>query len=124
MPGLTFVHVPYKGTSPAITDVVGGQVQFMFNSMPAVWPLAKAGKLRALAHCGTKRSSAAPSVPTVAESIPGFQCITWYAMYAPRGTPPAIISKVNGELVKMLTDPPFGKRLVDQGSGAQAPAPG
>jgi tripartite-type tricarboxylate transporter receptor subunit TctC len=95
----------------------------MFNSMPAVWPLAKAGKLRALAHGGTKRSSAAPSVPTVAESIPGFQCITWYAFYAPRGTPPAIISRVNGELVKMLTDPPFAKRLVDQGQEPQPTSP-
>jgi tripartite-type tricarboxylate transporter receptor subunit TctC len=123
MAKVDIVHVPYKGTSPAITDVVGGQVQFMFNSMPAVWPLAKAGKLRALAHGGTKRSSAAPSVPTVAESIPGFQCITWYAMYAPRGTPPAIISKVNGEIVKMLTDPPFAKRLVDQGQEPQPTSP-
>lgn len=118
---VNFLHVPYKGTSPAINDVVGGQVQFMFNSMPAVWPLAKAGKLRALAHAGTKRSPAAPDVPTVAETIPGFQCITWYAMVAPRETPPAIVAKVNRELVKMLTDPPFAKRLSDQG---QDPQPG
>ncbi len=123
MAKVNFVHVPYKGTSPAITDVLGGHAQFMFNSMPAVWPLAQAGKLRALAHGETKRSSAAPNVPTVAESIPGFQCITWYALVAPRGTPPAIVSKVNSEMVKMLADPPFAKRLVDQGQEPQSSSP-
>lgn len=118
-----FLHVPYKGTSLAVTDVVGGQVQFMFNSMPAVWPLARTGKLRALAHGGVKRSPAAPEVPTVAETLPGFQCITWYALVAPRATPPAIVSKVNGEMVKMLADPPFAKRLVDQGQEPQSSTP-
>jgi tripartite-type tricarboxylate transporter receptor subunit TctC len=118
-----FLHVPYKGASLAITDVVGGQVQFMFNSMPAVWPLAKAGKLRALAHGGVKRSPAAPDVPTVAESLPGFQCATWYSMIAPHGVPPAIISKVNAELVKMLSDPSFSKRMVDQGQEPKATTP-
>ena len=115
-----FLHVPYKGTSAAVTDLVGGQVHIMFNSMPAVWPLAKAGKLRALAHGGVKRSSAAPDVPTVAETLPGFQCVTWYALIAPRGVPPAIVGKLNGETVKILNDPPFAKKLVDQG---QEPAP-
>ena len=123
MAKVDFLHVPYKGTSLAVTDVAGGQVQFMFNSMPAVWPLAKTGKLRALAHGGVKRSPAAPEVPTVAESIPGFQCITWYAMMAPRATPSAIVSKINGELVKMLADPPFAKRLVDQGQDPQSTSP-
>ncbi len=118
-----FLHVPYKGTSLAVTDVAGGQVQFMFNSMPAVWPLAKTGKLRALAHGGIKRSPAAPEVPTVAESIAGFQCITWYAMMAPRATSPAIVSKINGDLVKMLADPPFAKRLSDQGQDPQSTTP-
>jgi len=123
MASVNFLHVPYKGTAPAITDVMGGQVQFMFNSMPAVYPLAKAGKLRALAHGGTKRSPAAPEVPTVAESIPGFQCITWYAMLAPRGTPPAIVAKVNAEIVKMFADPPFAQRIIDQGQEPQAGTP-
>jgi tripartite-type tricarboxylate transporter receptor subunit TctC len=123
MAKVSFLHVPYKGTSLAVNDVVGGQVQFMFNSMPAVWPLAKAGKLRALAHAGTKRSPAAPEVPTMAETIPGFQCITWYALVAPRGVPAAILSKVNGELQKMLADPPFAKRLSDQGQEPQSTTP-
>ena len=123
MAKVSFLHVPYKGTSLAVNDVVGGQVQFMFNSMPAVWPLAKAGKLRALAHAGTKRSPAAPEVPTMAETIPGFQCITWYALVAPRGVSVAILSKVNGELQKMLADPPFANRLSDQGQEPQSTTP-
>jgi tripartite-type tricarboxylate transporter receptor subunit TctC len=118
-----FLHVPYKGTSLAITDVVGGQVQFMFNSMPAVWPLAKTGKLRALGHAGTKRSPAAPEVPTIAESIPGFQCITWYALLAPSGTPPAIVATVNREMTKMLNDATFSRRLIEQGQEPQATTP-
>jgi len=123
MTGVNFIHVPYKATAPAITDVVGGQVQFMFNSMPAVYPLAKAGKLRALGHGGTKRSPAAPEVPTIAESLPGFQCITWYAMVAPRGVPQPIIARLNGEIVKMMADPPFAQRIVDQGQEPQATPP-
>jgi tripartite-type tricarboxylate transporter receptor subunit TctC len=123
MTGVDIVHVPYKGTSPAITDVVGGQVQFMFNSMPAVWPLAKAGKLRAIAHGGTKRSAAAPNVPTVAETIPGFESQTWYALLAPRGTPQPILARLNAETVRMLSDPTFAKRLVDQGQDPQPSTP-
>ncbi len=118
-----FLHVPYKGTSAAVTDLVGGQVHIMFNSMPAVWPLAKAGKLRALAHGGVRRSPAAPDVPTVAETLPGFQCITWYALIAPRNVPQPIVSKLNGEMVKMFNDPVFAKRLVDQGQEPQATTP-
>jgi tripartite-type tricarboxylate transporter receptor subunit TctC len=118
-----FLHVPYKGTSLAVTDLVAGQVHIMFNSMPAVWPLARSGKLRALAHGGTKRSPAALDVPTVAESLPGFQCITWYAVFAPGGTPPAIVNRLNGEMVRMLNDPSFAKRLVDQGQEPQSTTP-
>jgi tripartite-type tricarboxylate transporter receptor subunit TctC len=121
MASINFLHVPYKGTSPAITDVMAGQAHFMFNSMPAVYPLAKAGKLRAIAHGGARRSPAAPEVPTVAESIPGFQCGTWYALMAPAGTPPAIVARVNAEIVKLFADPPFAQRIMDQG---QEPAAG
>jgi tripartite-type tricarboxylate transporter receptor subunit TctC len=123
MTGADITHVPYKGTGPAITDVMGGQVQFMFNSLPAVWPLAKAGKLRAIAHGGTARSPAAPSVPTVAESIPGFQCQTWYAMLAVRGTPAPILAKVSGDLQKILNEPSFSKKLSDQGQDPKSSTP-
>ena len=123
MASVEFVHVPYKGTSPAITDLVGGQVDFMFNSMPAVLPLARAGKLRALATAGSKRSAVAPELPTVAESIPGFECINWYALLAPRGVPAAIVAKLNAEMVRMFADPPFAQRFAEQGSEPQTSSP-
>jgi tripartite-type tricarboxylate transporter receptor subunit TctC len=118
-----FVHVPYKGATQGITDVVGGQAQFMFNSIPAVLPLVKSGKLRALGVGGTKRSVAAPDVATIAETLPGFECVNWYAMLAPAKTPSAILTKVNAEMVKMIADPPFAQRLIDLGSEPQSSTP-
>ena len=120
MTGVNFVHVPYKGTSPAISDVVGGQVQFMFNSMPPILPLVRGGKLRAIALGATKRSPAAPEIPIVAETLPGFQCVTWYALFGPRGVPSAIVARLNGEVVKMFADAPFAQRISDMG---QEPTP-
>lgn len=116
MAGINFVHVPYKGATPGFTDVVAGQMHFMFNSIPAVLPMVKTGKLKALGVGGPKRSPAAPTVPAIAETLPGFECVNWYAMLAPAGTPPAIINKINGEMVKMIADPPFAQRLLDMGS--------
>lgn len=120
MANVKFVHVPYKGTAPAITDVVGGQVQFMFNSMPAIIPLVKAGKVRAIAHGGTKRSPAMPDLPLVAETLPGFQTITWYAMVGPRGMQKDHVARFNAEIAKMFADPSFAQRITDLG---QEPAP-
>jgi tripartite-type tricarboxylate transporter receptor subunit TctC len=120
---IDFVHVPYKGATQGITDVVAGQAQFMFNSIPAVLPLARAGKVRALGVGGPKRSVAAPEVPTIAETLPGFECVNWYAMLAPAHTPPSIIGKINGEMVKMIADPAFAKRLIDLGSEPQSSTP-
>jgi tripartite-type tricarboxylate transporter receptor subunit TctC len=114
--GINFVHVPYKGSGPGVTDVAGGQAHFMFNSIPAVLQLTKSGKLRALGVGGPKRSPVAPDVPAIAETIPGFECVNWYAMLAPAGTPATIINKLNAEMVKMIADPPFAQRLLDVGS--------
>lgn len=124
MAKVDFVHVPYKGATYGITDVVAGQAQFMFNSIPAVLPLARAGKIRALGVGSTKRSVAAPEVPTIAETIPGFECVNWYAMLAPAKTPPAIVAKLNAEIVKMIADPPFAQRLIELGSEPQSSTPG
>jgi tripartite-type tricarboxylate transporter receptor subunit TctC len=123
MTKVNFVHVPYKGTAPALTDVVGGQVQFMFNSMPAVLPLIRTGKVRAIGHGGTKRSPAAPEIPTIAETLPGFQCGTWYALIGPRGIPPAIAARLNGEIKKMFDDPQFAQRVIDMGQEPQHTTP-
>jgi tripartite-type tricarboxylate transporter receptor subunit TctC len=123
MAGVNFVHVPYKGTSPAITDVVGGQVQFMFNSIPAVISFIKGGKLRAIGHGGTKRSPALPEVPLISETLPGFECGTWYALVGPHGVPPAIVTKLNTEIVKMMADAPFAQRIIEMGQEPQATSP-
>ena len=123
MTGVNFVHVPYKGTAPAISDVVGGQVQFMFNSMPPILPLVRAGKLHAIALGATKRSPAAPEIPIVAETLPGFQCVTWYALIAPRGIPPAIVTRLNAEIVKMFADAPFAQRISEMGQEPQPTSP-
>ncbi len=120
---IEFVHVPYKGATPGINDVVGGQMHFMFNSIPAVLPLVKAGKLRGLGVGSAKRSQAAPEIPAIAETLPGFECVNWYAMLAPAGTPAAIIGKLNAEMVKMIADPAFAKKLLDLGSEPQSSTP-
>jgi tripartite-type tricarboxylate transporter receptor subunit TctC len=115
MAGVDFVHVPFKGTSPQMIGLVSGQVQFAFASIPTTNVFVKAGKLRALAQGGSSRSPVVPDVPTVAETYPGFQAQTWYALFAPRATPPAIVGRLNAEVVKMLGDPPTARRLTDQG---------
>jgi tripartite-type tricarboxylate transporter receptor subunit TctC len=123
MTGVSIMHVPYKGTSPAVTDVVGGQVQIMFNSLPNVVPLIKAGKLKGLGLGGTKRSPALPDLPLISETLPGFQCITWYALYGPRGLPAPVVARLNGEMHRMYADAAFAKRISDAGQDPQASTP-
>jgi tripartite-type tricarboxylate transporter receptor subunit TctC len=115
MAGVDFVHVPFRGTSPQMIGVVSGQVQFAFASIPTTSVFVKAGKLRSLAQGGSSRSPVLPDLPTVAETYPGFQAQTWYALFAPRATPSAIVGRLNTEVVKMLADPPIARRLADQG---------
>ncbi len=106
MTGTKMQHVPYKGRQFAIPDLVGGQIDLMFDNMPSALPMAKEGKIRALAQTTAKRSAAAPDIPTVAETVPGFEATTWFAMFAPAGTPPAVVSRINAELKRVfaLTD--------------------
>jgi tripartite-type tricarboxylate transporter receptor subunit TctC len=121
MGDVNFQHVPFKGTSPQMTGLVSGEVHFAFASIATAWPLVKAGKLRALAQGGSTRSPVVPNVPTVAETLPGFQAVTWYALFCPRATPPAIVARLNAGVVKTLADAGLGRRLADQGLD---PAPG
>jgi len=116
------VHVPYRGSSQALTAIISGETQLMFGSMTSTLPFVKSGRLRAIAVTGLKRSLAAPDVPTVAEAaFPGFEAITWYGMFVPAGTPAAIVTRLNTELVKILRQPEFRDWLVAQGAD---PAPG
>jgi tripartite-type tricarboxylate transporter receptor subunit TctC len=104
-------HVPYKGRQFAIPDLVGGQIQLMFDNMPSALPMAKEGKIRALAQTTLKRSQAAPDVPTVAETVPGFEATTWFAVFAPAGTPPAVVARVNAELQRVFKLPDVVDKL-------------
>jgi tripartite-type tricarboxylate transporter receptor subunit TctC len=121
MTGIDMVHIPYKGTAPAITDVLAGHVSLMFNSMPSVLQYVKSGRLKGIAVGSAKRSPAAPEIPTVAESgVPGFQYVTWYGLLGPAALPKDIVSKLNAETVRALKDKELAQRLMREGA---EPAP-
>jgi tripartite-type tricarboxylate transporter receptor subunit TctC len=111
MTGTKMTHVPYKGRQYAIPDLVGGSIQLMFDNMPSALPMAREGKIRAIAVTTAKRSAAAPEIPTIAESIPGFEATTWFAMFAPAGTPKAVVDRLNAEVLRVFRLPEVGERL-------------
>jgi tripartite-type tricarboxylate transporter receptor subunit TctC len=122
MAGINIVHVPYRGGGAAVTDVVGGQVPMMIDVMPNVLPMAKSGKLRALAVSTARRSAAAPEYPTIAESgLPGFEVSAWDGVLAPAGTPVAVIERLNAAIREALADPHLRDALVARGA---QPIPG
>ena len=117
MAGVDMQHIPYKGSPPALQDVVGGQVAMTFDNITTAWPLAKAGKLRALAVTTAKRSSIAPEVPTLAESgLAGYEVGSWQGVFAPAGTPPAIVQRLNTEIVKIINLPDVKEKLIGLGA--------
>ena len=111
MTGTSMTHVPYKGRQFYMPDLLGGSIQLVFDNMPSALPMAKEGKIRAIAQTTAKRSPAAPDVPTVAESLPGFEATTWFAMFAPANTPKPIIDKLNAEVVRIFKLPDVAERL-------------
>jgi len=112
MTGIEMTHVPYKGRQFAIPDLLGGQIQLMFDNMPSALPLAKEGKLRALGQTGAKRSLSAPDIPTVAEQgLPGFEATSWFALFAPAGTSKDIIAKINADSVRLFKQPDVLEKL-------------
>jgi tripartite-type tricarboxylate transporter receptor subunit TctC len=111
MTGTSMQHVPYKGRQFAIPDLVGGQIQLMFDNMPSALPMAKEGKIRAIAQTSARRSPAAPDIPTVAESVPGFEATTWFAVFAPAGTPRDVVAKVNAEMLRVFALPEVLEKL-------------
>jgi tripartite-type tricarboxylate transporter receptor subunit TctC len=124
MAAVEMQHIPYKGSPPALQDVVGGQVTMTFDNITTAWPLAKAGKLRALAVTTAKRSSIAPDVPTLAEAgLPGFEVGSWQGVFAPARTPPAIIKRLNAEIVKILGMPDVREKLGGLGAEIVADSP-
>ena len=116
MTGISVVHVPYNGGGPAMKALLSGEVSVLFNNILAAVPQIKAGRLGALGVTGRSRSSALPDVPTIAEAgVAGFEATAWFCIFAPAGTPPAIVTKLNGEVARILKLPEISGRLVGQG---------
>ena len=124
MAGVQMTHVPYKGSAPAIADLLGGQVQLMFDNLPSALPQIRAGKLRALAVTSSQRAAALPDVPTIAESgLPGYEASSWFGLLAPAGTPADIVAKINGEVARWLASPEAKEKLLAQGANAAGGTP-
>jgi tripartite-type tricarboxylate transporter receptor subunit TctC len=123
MTGVKMVHVPYRGQAPAMTDLLGGQVQVMFDPVVSSIAYIRAGKLRPLAVTTSMRSEALPDVPTVAEFVPGFAASVWFGLGAPNGTPAEIIDKLNQETNAALADPKIKARMAESGGNALAGSP-
>jgi len=124
MTGVSMQHIPYKGSGPMITDLLGGTIGMSFENITTAYPPAKAGRLKALAVTSAKRSFVAPEVPTLAESgLPGYDISSWQAMYAPAGLPRDIVARLHAETVKVLRFPENQKKLADLGldPGGMAP---
>lgn len=115
MTGVDMKHIPYKGAGPAITDLIPGQVDVLFDNMPSIIGHIRSGNLRALAVTSAQRSPALPDVPTVAETVPGYEASAWFGMAAPKGTPPAVIERLNREINAALADPGMRAKLADLG---------
>ncbi len=124
MTGVDMVHVPYKGSAPALNDLMGGQVQLMFDNMPSALPQVKGGTLKALAVTTATRSPAMPDLPTIAEAgVPGFEASSWFGIFAPAGTPKEIVAKLQTEIARILKTPDMSDRLAQQGAVAVGNTP-
>jgi tripartite-type tricarboxylate transporter receptor subunit TctC len=121
--GIKLAHVPYKGPPQALADLAGNQVQLVFASITAGLPLARAGKVRALAVSSLKRSAAAPDVPAIAETLPGYETIGWYGVVAPKATSPALVQRLSTVIVRGLQAPEVKERLAADGSEALGSTP-
>ena len=123
MAGVNMIHVPYRGEAPALTDLLGGQVQVMFGTMPASIEYIRAGKLRPLAVTSARRSEALPDLPTVGEFVTGYEASGWQGLGAPKNTPAEIIDRLNKEINAGLADPKMKARIADLGSEAMPMTP-
>jgi len=124
MAGVDIVHVPYKGSSGARTDVLGGQVQMMFDAVTTMSGSVKAGQVRALGTTGKTRSSVLPDVPTISEAgVPGYEATIWLGIMAPKGTPPAIVNRLNAAITKIVSDPEVKREWAAQGAVAMTMTP-
>ncbi|MFZ3338136.1 MAG: tripartite tricarboxylate transporter substrate-binding protein [Xanthobacteraceae bacterium] len=123
MAGIDIVHVPYKGSAPALTDLLGGRIDMMFIELSTVLPQIRAGKLHALAVGSAKRNPFLPDVPALAEVLPGYQASTWFGMVAPPGTPPELAAKLSSAVAAAIHEPDMAQRLVDMSVTAVGDTP-
>jgi tripartite-type tricarboxylate transporter receptor subunit TctC len=123
MTGTNMVHVPYRGSAPALNDLIAGNVDLTIDNMSTVWPLVKQGQLRALGVASLKRVASAPDVPAIAETVPGFEATSWVGVVAPAGTPTAIMEKVSKAFAAAVNDPVISKRLDELGATAASDTP-
>jgi len=122
--GINMVHIPYKGAAYAMTALVSGEIHLIIGSLTSALPLVKSGRVRAIAMSSAQRSPINPAMPTIAESgYPGFEAITWYGVFAPAGTSPSIVARLNAEFVKVLSASDFKAWLMDQGADAAPSSP-
>ncbi len=115
MTGIEAVEVPYKGSAPGVTDLLGGNVQFMFNALPSMLQHVHSGKLRALGTTGAKRAPSLPDMPTIAETVPGYEVVTWYSFVTAAGTPQAAIDRLSKEIAAIVDTPAMQEKLREQG---------
>jgi tripartite-type tricarboxylate transporter receptor subunit TctC len=115
MADVKMTHIPYKGTGPALIDLLGGQVQLMFGAMPAMVPQHHTGKVRGIAVTTAKRNSAVPEIPTVGETVPGYEAILWYAFFGPKNLPKDIVTLLNAEITKAVSTPEMKERMAKEG---------
>jgi tripartite-type tricarboxylate transporter receptor subunit TctC len=115
MTGVKMVHIPYKGAAPATTDLLSGQVSLMFNNMLSAMPHVKNNRLRAVAVTSSKRSTAVPELPTIAETVPGYEASGWYASLAPAATPRELITRLNNDMNRVMKMPDVTQRLAGDG---------
>ena len=124
MAGVDMVHIPYKGTAPALTELVAGQVDLAFENMPALIPHIQAGRLRALAVTTSKRSAIMPELPTIAEAgLPGYDASVWFGVFVPAGTPRPVIDRLHAEILKALQTPDLKSRMVSMGTEVSGMGP-
>lgn len=122
--GIDLLHVPYKGSAPAMTDVLGGQVPLMFADAPTALPQIRAGRVRALGLASPRRSALVPDIPTIAESgLPGYEAYSWAAFVVPAATPKEVVAKLNADIVRALSQPDVKQRLLDSGAEAMPTTP-
>jgi tripartite-type tricarboxylate transporter receptor subunit TctC len=123
MAGIDAVQIAYKGSAPGVSDLLGGQVQYMFNALPSMLGHIQAGKLRALGVSSAKPSSQLPEVPPIKDTVPGYEVTTWYSFVAPKGTPQAVVDKLNREISAIVESPQMKEKLKEQGLEADAMKP-